>query len=165
MTDKQKELLHEMFNGGYSFGSWPPRAGDMKVFHIQGYFWPPQSIDKLQNIADNDKKAADVIAECQKAIETLTAYRIALAERYNELATAPTVPVIKLIREKRYQHNVKYYIRFCSRNLDTGKDIETDVKVYEGSERHQAIKDFESYVKDHPGIIAEKSIEKSKWER
>lgn len=165
MTDKQKELLHEMFNGGYSFGSWPPRAGDIKTFHIQSYFWPPHTIDKLKEIADSDKKAAATIEECQKAIETLTAYRIALAERYNELATAPTVPVVKLIREKRYQHNVKYYIRFCSRNLDTGKDIETDVKVYEGSERHQAIKDFEAYVKEHPGIIAEKNIEKSKWER
>ncbi len=50
------------------------------------------------------------------------------------------------------------------RNLDTGAETETERTTYPGTMRSQALKDYAAYVKAHPGIIAEKDIEKSKWE-
>ena len=156
-----------MFHGGYAFGSWPPSGENYKDFHIRSYFGNPEKLDDKKRIVDYDKSAAETIEECRKAIETLTAYRIALAERYNEIATTPTVPVVKLTREHGYYRDTKvyYYLRTYSRNVNTGKEIETSSTAYNGTERHQAIKDFESYIKAHPGIIAEKNIEKSRWEK
>ena len=162
MTDKQQELVNSFFHD-WDFGS---RAGDgYKEFHIRGYFQRPDKLTETSRVAQYDKSAAEAITQCQKAIEILTAYRVALAERYNEISAAPRIPVVKLIREKRWKQNVKYYLITCSRNLAEGIDTEETRKAYEGTERRQAIKDFEAYCRNHPGITAEKDIEKPKWER
>jgi len=162
MTNKQQDLVNSFFNE-WDFGS---RSNDgYKEFHIRGYFQKPDRLKETKSVAQYDKSASEAIAKCQQAIEILTAYRLALAERYNEIATAPKIPVVKLIREKRWRQNVKYYLITCSRNLAEGTEIEESRKTYEGSERRQALKDFETYCRNHPGITAEKDIEKPKWER
>lgn len=164
MTENQKALVTDFFNGGYSFGSWPNPRDIGREFRIRDFLMNPENIHEINKIAAYDKGAEETIEQCRKAIETLTAYRLALSERYNELATAPVVPVVKLIREKRYHQNVFYHLITCNRNLDSGKDTGESRTTYEGSERHKAIKDFEAYCKSHPGIIAVKQIEKSIWE-
>ena len=113
-----------------------------------------------------DQWTVDYIKDLEQEIEMLKEYRLLLSDRYNYLESATTVPVIILKREKSYYENkVYYYLIEYKRILDTGKDIQVSSKKYPGSERKQAIADFNSYIKGHPGIIAEKDIEKGKWER
>ena len=152
MTDKQQELLQKLFSG-YNCS----RDG-FKTYEIRRHFWKPEKIDELRSVQTYDKEAEAMIKDCEQAIETLTAYRAALFERYNEITTAPTVPVIKLKREHRYSYGkgnpVYYYLSVYSRNLNSGKDTQIESKCFEGKQRHEAIKAFEEYKKSHPGIIA-----------
>lgn len=49
--------------------------------------------------------------------------------------------------------------------VDCGKEVEQERTTYPGTARSQAIKDYNAYVKSHPGILAYLEIEKSQWER
>lgn len=162
MTEVQKELVNKLFND-YCFGHSMGRDG-IKEFHIRDFFYSPDKLDTTKRVAENDKRAAETIKECEKAIETLKAYRVALAERYAELETAPTIPVVKLEREKRWKGTVTYHLRVCKRYISENKDIEVEHIAFTGTERHKAIKAYKEYVKAHPGITAEMDIEKRRWE-
>ena len=162
MTAEQRTLIDQLFD------SWRCQDGH-RDYKITAYLCKPEKLDELSRVQDYDKSAARLIEECQKTIELMTAYRAALYERYNEIATAPTVPVVKLKREHRYSYGkgnpVYYYLGVYSRNLNSGKDTQIESKCFEGKQRHEALKAFEDYKKNHPGIIAEKDIEKKQWER
>lgn len=126
----------------------------------------PETEDKIEELAKDDKRASDKITELEQYIEQLKAYKVAIAERYNYLATAPTTPVIELKRHKSYyDKHVYYYINHYSRDLNTNKDTLKESIKYSGTERKKAIEDFNNYIALHPGIITIKDIEKSRWER
>ena len=101
----------------------------------------------------------------ERKIEQLKAYRLALSERYNYLASAPQQPVVRLKRVKSYSGKVFYHLNTYTKNLLDGNEVETSSTHYTGTERSKAISDYKSYVKSHPGITAEMQIEKPKWER
>ena len=101
----------------------------------------------------------------ERKIEQLKAYRLALSERYNYLASAPQQPVVRLKRVKIYSGKVFYHLNTYTKNLLDGNEVETSSTKYTGQERSKAIKDYKSYVKSHPGITAEMQIEKPKWEK
>lgn len=161
MTDSDKTLLDELFQ---RYGSSSQEA----VFQITGCFTKADNISKTAYIQTEDKEAAHMIEELLHKIDQLNAYRLSLAERYNVLETAPTIPVVRLSRERNFYSEGKkvyYYLYTLRRFIDSGAEVEESRRKYPGTERNAAIKDFRAYVKSHPGIIAEMDIEKSRWEK
>lgn len=159
MTQTQEKALQDLFT---RYGN-PSTECDSK---ISIYLTAPYALNELSKVLYYDGRASDYIADLESKIEQLKAYRLALAERYNYLATAPTQPVVRLKRERRYYENKIYYFMITySRNLLDGSEIVTSSTKYTGKDRNKAIADYKAYIKSHPGIIAEMSIEKPKWER
>ncbi len=127
------------------------------------------------DIIRRDKWTAEAIERIEEGLQILKDYRVALAERYAEIETAATIPVIRLRRYKGYysDNKVYYYLEQITRYVDQpDKDKGTsytdridESTKYPGTERKQALNDFEAYKKAHPGIIAELDIEKARWER
>ena len=158
MTPDQDKALKGLFS---RYGH-PSTEADIR---ISGYLLNPDDLDTTARVKDYDQTAERTIQELEKKIRQLKAYRIALAERYNYLATAPTVPVVRLIRQKTYQGKVFYYLEVYSRNLLDGKEVKTNSTTFPGKERHKAITAYNDYVQAHPGIAAEMDIGKRSWER
>lgn len=158
MTPDQDKALKDLFS---RYGH-PSTEADIR---ISGYLLRPDQLDTTARVKDYDKSAERIIQELEEKIQQLKAYRIALAERYNYLATAPTVPVVRLIRQKTYQGRVFYYLTTYERNLLDGKEVKTSTTTFPGKERHKAIAAYNDYIKAHPGIAAEIDIEKRSWER
>lgn len=124
----------------------------------------PGAIYDLDDLQDEDKRSADKIAELESLIDCLKQHRQAIAARYQELSTAPTVPVITLKRTKTSYKGIQYTITHYRQYLD-GTRAEISHTTYSGKERHKAIADFNAAVKVHPGITAEIDIAKDRWER
>ena len=159
MTDENKILLEELFQ---RYGA-PAQETELR---ITGYFTKAESIHKTEHIRREDERAQRLIQELQTKIEQLTAYRISLAEQYSFLETAPTIPIVRLKRRRDYNDKkVYYYLRTFRRFAESGIEVEESCQTYPGTERNQALKDFQAYTKAHPGIIAEIDIAKSRWER
>ena len=126
----------------------------------------PDMLDKTEDIAYYDGCATSYITQFETYIAILKLYRQELCKQYNQLATAANVPGIKLDRERMYyEKKVRYRITWYTHYIDSGKDVDSEYKLFTGNERHLAIKEYKEYVKNHPGIIATMNIEKSKWER
>ena len=158
MTQEQEKYLQELFT---RYGN-PSTESDEKIYI---YLTHPEAINKLTDVIKYDEKAIDYIAELERKITQLKAYRLALSERYNYLASAPQQPIVRLKRVKSYSGKVFYHLNTYTKNLLDGNEVETSSTKYTGQERSNAIKDYKSYVKAHPGILAEMQIEKPKWER
>lgn len=161
MTEEQKAVLDGVFR---RFG----RPCDEWNETIYLYHRSAASMETCEAVQHEDGRAAQEIRCLQSKIDALKAHRIALAERYAELATAPVVPVVKLKRERRGDPSRVYYrLRFYDRYLNDGHEVERreEMQDFTGQERHRAISAYHEYVKAHPGIICEMSIEKPKWER
>lgn len=158
MTPEQNRTMQELFQ---RYGS-PAREADIR---ISGYLLHPDDLDTTTRVKDYDKSAERIIQELEEKIRQLQVYRIALAERYNYIATAPTVPVVRLTRQKTYEGRVFYYLTTYERNLLDGKEVKTSTTTFPGKERHKAIAAYNDYVKAHPGITAEIDIEKRSWEK
>lgn len=130
------------------------------------YLPDPRTLNTMDRLTYQGAQAARYAAELRDMIETMESYQSIIYDRVQELTTAPYHTEIHLRREKRYDNKVKYYLEVKKVYDVPGIDPETiDSTVYPGTERRQAIKDFEVYQKSHPGIIAVKDIEKGKWER
>lgn len=159
MTPEQEKELQELFS---RYGS-PSKECDARV---NIYLTAPDALKEPEKVLYYDNKAIDYIKALADKIEQLKAYRMALAERYNYLATAPTQSIVRLKRQRQYYDNkVYYFLVTYSRNMLDGSETETASTKYTGQERHKAIADYKAYIKSHPGIIAEMDIKKSKWER
>ena len=158
MTPDQDKSLKDLFS---RYGH-PSTEADIR---ISGYLLRPDQLDTIAWVKDYDQTAERTIQELEEKIRQLKVYRIALAERYNYLATAPTAPVVRLTRRKTYEGKVFYYLTIYERNLLDGKEVKTNSTTFPGKERHKAIAAYNDYVQAHPGIVAEMDIEKRGWER
>ena len=130
--------------------------------HIYGR--RPAALYKLDELQREDKRSADKIAELESLIDCLKQHRQAIAERYQELSTAPTVPVITLKRTNTSYKGIQYTLTYYRQYLD-GTRAEISHTTYSGKERHKAIADYNAAVKARPGITAEMDIAKGRWER
>lgn len=158
MTTENNDALSNLFT---RYGS---QSKDAEI-RISDFLIRPDALDELDRVQYYDKSAAETIKRLQYHIELLTAYRLSLAERYNYLATSPTIPVVRLKRHRNYDGKVFYYLQTFRRNINDSREVMEESKKYTGTERHRAIADYKAYLKSHPGIIAEMDIAKSKWER
>lgn len=135
----------------------------------------PRTIYEPDRLKMYDKWSADNIERLTVELALLKDYRAAIVERFGELLTAATVPVIRLKRHKdSYTNKVFYYLEEITRYLDepnTQNRVKTpytdridNSTKYEGKARREALQAFEAYKKAHPGIIAILDIERASWE-
>ena len=129
------------------------------------YLPDPRTLNTMDRLIYQGAQAARYADELREMIQTMESYQSLIYDRVQSITTAPYHTEIHLLREKRYQSKVKYYLDVKKVYDVPGIDPETIKRnVYPGTGRNQAIKDFEAYQKSHPGIIAVKNIEKGKWE-
>lgn len=124
----------------------------------------PSAIYALDELQREDERSANMIDDLEAMVDCLKQHRQAIAARYQELSTAPTVPVITLKRTKTIYNGIQYTITNYRQYLD-GTRTEISHTTYSGKERHKAIAAFNAAVKAHPGITAEMDIAKGRWER
>ena len=130
------------------------------------YLPDPNTLNTMDRLTYQGAQAARYADEFREMIETMESYQSLIYDRVQALTTSPYHTEIHLRLEKRFNNKVKYYLEVKKVYDVPGIDPETiDSTVYPGTDRRQAIKDFEAYQKSHPGIIAVKDIEKGKWER
>ncbi len=127
------------------------------------YVADPQKLTTPRDVVYRDQSAAGDITQLEGLIEDLKDYRKALAERYAQLETMPYSYRLRLERYKHWKGNVEYFITI-KKEMEDGSKIDELREVYPGKERHKAIARYEELRKQRPGIVAEKDIEKGRWE-
>lgn len=158
-ANKNKHLLDKLFT---RYGYVTKDTSDQKIYIYERH---PETLHTEKDILNSFKHAEKELESLEEAMEELKAYRIALAERYNYITTAPTKQKIRLYREKKYGGKVFYFIQFYTVNLVDGYEDLTEVIRYEGKERKKAIEHFEQLKKEKTGVIFEQDIERARWER
>lgn len=158
-ADKNKHLLDKLFT---RYGYVAKDTSDQKIYIYERH---PETLHTEKDILNSFKHVEKELESLEEAMEELKAYRIALAERYNYITTAPTKQKIKLYRERRYKEKVFYFIQFYTVNLLDGHEELTETIRYEGKERKKAIEHFEQLKKEKMGVIFEQDIERGRWER
>lgn len=156
---KQEKLLHDLFD---LYGNYH-KDMTSKQFYITCEH--PEKIETESDIMKWLDHANKDIEKLELYIARLQAYKMELVKRYNYIMTRPTKEKILLQRYKKYRGNVYYYIIFYTVDLETGTEKETDRKTYKGTEKKQALKDFETICKDHKNAIIIKDIDKKSWEK
>lgn len=131
----------------------------------QGYHYlnRPDNVKSIEEVAELDKDAVRIIAECQTLIEQMIAYRQDLTLRYGELSTMNNHTVVKLQRLHGYG-GISYYIRFAIVYED-GTETETACESFAGKERHKAIARFKELKSLHKNYEFVEDIAKGAWER
>lgn len=152
MTPKQKAALDRLFE------RYGRKQEDVNQT-VSLYLMDPQTVQEMDRLQRQDQSAAQYIERLTELLEGLEAYRIACAERYAYLATAPTVPGVRLKRERDYRGNKVFYVLTTfRRDLNTGAEVVETSEKYQGAKRWEAIAAYRDYVKSHPGIVAEMCI-------
>lgn len=152
MTPKQKDALGRLFE---RYGRQQEDVNQT----VSLYLMDPQTVQEMDRLQRQDQSAAQYIERLSEILEGLEAYRIACAERYAYLATAPTVPGVRLKRERDYRGNKVFYVLSTfRRDLNTGAVVVETRESYPGAKRWEAIAAYRDYVKSHPGIVAEMCI-------
>lgn len=124
----------------------------------------PSRLETPERVAYYDQSAARSIAELQDLIESLTGYRQALAARYAYLETAPYTRRLELIRSPHYGGSISYHVQII-RTYEDGTETTEQHTHFEGKQRRDAIKLFESLAHQNPGIATVKDIARKSWER
>lgn len=121
----------------------------------------------MRRITAEDRRAVREIAEMQKYIEVLKAYRKTLYERAQALCTAAYHLQLKVKRTIDPYHNKKWYtVSVAKIYEESGISPEITLEeTYSGKERAAALKRFEKLKKQYPSIEHIKEIDKYKWER
>ena len=141
------------------FRDW--RSGEVT---LRGYFQSPEKLTTGE-IPRQDSSAARLLEEARQLIEDLTAYRQALAERYACLETAPYALRLSLVRHPAWgRHGVTFDLRLFRRYED-GTESDELHERFAGPQRREALARYEALRRSHPGIQAEKDMERRSWER
>ena len=140
------------------------RETDVYKHELYLYGRRPGAIYALDELQREDERSATMIADLEAMVDCLKQHRQAIAARYQELSTAPTVPVVELKRTKDCYKGIQYTITEYRQHLD-GHRVKVTRQVFPGRERSKAIAAYKAIVKAHPGITAEMDIAKGRWER
>lgn len=132
---------------------------------VNDYIIHPEKLDTIERVKYYDGSAAETIQQMEEYIEQLRGYRQALAERYALLASMPYTYRLELIRHKGWHDKKVTYTLQLLRVYQDGHEEAEEKSTYPGTERRQALKDFEAMLKSRPGIASKKQIEKARWEK
>lgn len=126
----------------------------------------PSAIKSAKDIEYYCGRAQQAIADAESTIQTMKEYQQALYERYQEIINTNFHLHLHIERRLHYNNTKTYYVtivkRFDGNNVE---DEEILREVYEGKERHKALKRFEALKKEYPNIENSMDIEKRQWER
>lgn len=132
---------------------------------INDYIIHPEKLGTIERVKYYDESAGRTIQKMDEYIDQLRGYRQALAERYAALASMPYTYRLELIRHKGwYDKKVTYTIQLLQVYQDGHEEV-AEKTTYSGTERRQALKDYEAMKKSRPGIETKVDIEKARWER
>ena len=157
--EKSENLLKELFT---RYGSY---TKEMSEKTIRIYEQHPEKLHTEKDILHYLDRSEKDIEQLERCILQLKAYQSALVERYNFIKTSPLKKKIKLLREKKYQGNVFYYLLFYDVNLSDDHEELTKTIKYTGKERKKALNHFEQLQKEKKDTIFEKDIEQRSWEK
>lgn len=145
------------------FENWFDGDDEPSVYLNHSIHDPAKTADP-NRLIQYDKDAAGLIRDLEKLVANLTLYRRAIAERYNELQTAPYTLRLSCIRYKSwYDKRVTYTIALTRVYADGAETAEL-TETYLGTERRKALARFEELKKSHAGIETRLDIEKARWE-
>ena len=123
-----------------------------------------ENVADINRLKNYDKWALHDIEAAEELIKAAKEYRLKLAARVQELMTMNSHTRATLKRERRYDGRVFYFLNTEKVYAD-GSSLLLENKMYEGKERHTAIKDFKETKKQFPGCEFIEDIAKDKWER
>ena len=126
--------------------------------------YDPNEETSLKLLKDRDRWAMQSINELQNAIKLLNEYRSDIAARAAFLVSDFPSKRAELVRHRTYSGKITYTFRVMLVYSDNTEKEEYRAE-YPGSLRHEAIKEFNRYKKEHPFVPSVMNIEKSKWER
>ena len=132
------------------------------------YFTRADKIDSLTRVQDNDSRASQKISELLEIAELLKKYRKTLYDRAQEFLTAGYAMQLKITREiDCWKDNKKFYkIKVLKiPDLPNAAPVTVLEEIYNGKERHTALKRFESLKKLYPNIETIKDIDKRSYEK
>lgn len=131
------------------------------------YIKAPNKIGSIQHIEHYERAALDGIRDAKNTIKILQEYRQALFNRYQEIYATNYKLFLRLHRSVHYYNNQKKYTVSIVKRFDgNGVDDEEILReIYDGKERHKAIKRFEALKKEYPNIEFEIDITKKSWEK
>lgn len=130
------------------------------------YLPSPATMDNMMRLSYYGGIIAQQIKDLHAAIETLQAYQQLLYDRAQKIVSAPWHKELRLDRRKNFcTGKVTYYLLMLKVYDTEGICPETiEETTFTGQERHKAIAAYKAALKNHPGIIAEMSISKSRLE-
>ena len=137
------------------------RTEERKVRYYQFYEVGEMTRAK---VLDADKRALEAIKQAQNLIEWLKAHRVELAERYRELEAMESHIRVTLKRQRNWTNNKIFYFLMNDKVFDDGTVEFISSKKFAGTERNNAIKEFNDIKKRLPSQEYILSIEKGPWE-
>jgi hypothetical protein len=130
------------------------------------YIKQPSAITSAKDLEYYSGRASQAIAEAESLIQTMKEYQQALYDRYQEIVSANFHLHLHLERRVHYNNSKTYYVTIAKRfDGNNVADEEVLREVFEGKERHKALKRFEALKKEYPNIENSMDIEKRHWER
>lgn len=142
--------------------SWRGDEVEIKIFdHLRR----PDKLTDTDGVALYDRSAADTVQRMEEAIEALKGYRQALAERYAVLASMPYTYRLELKRYKGWSDKRVTYTLRLVRVYEDGHEEDEERTTYAGTERREALKEYEAMKKERPGISCLLDLEKRSWEK
>ena len=142
-------------------------SGLQNLHAYNAYIKKPDKIKSLSEVQEYDKKAVSEIEYLKSKIELLSIYRAELYNRFQEINSTNYHLRITIERQRRYYENkVFYYVTV--HNVPDRTDVATleiSTEVFEGKQRHNALKRFNELCKQYPHAETVQKIEKSQWEK
>lgn len=140
---------------------------DEAEIRSHAYIKKPEAIDSIKSLeyfADNTRRA---IKEAEEHIAFLKQYQKDLCARYQEITATNYTLFLLLKRHINSYTNAKTYEITISRRYTENRiaDVQILREVFEGRDRHKALKRFEELKKQYPNIDNAMEIEKHRWER
>lgn len=134
-------------------------------YHI--YIQKPDTINNTKSVERYADEAHRAIREAEELIAFLKEYQKDLCARYQEITATNYTLFLLLKRHVNCYSNAKTYeITISQRYTENNvKDVQILREVFEGRDRHKALKRFEELKKQYPNIENAMEIEKQRWER
>lgn len=131
------------------------------------YLLKPEAVDSIKSIEYYNARAVQAIADAENTVKLLKEYQQALYSRAQVIYNTNYKLFLHLERCVGHWDNIKTYVITIVKRFDGNNVADEEIlrEVYEGRDRHKALKRFEALKKEYPNIENEADIAKKHWER
>lgn len=137
-------------------------SGEAKI-RVNEYIIHPAKLDTIDRVKLYDDSAVRAIERMETYIDQLKSYRQSLADRYAALASMPYTYRLELKRYKGWSDKRVTYTLRLIRVYEDGHEEDEEKTTYAGTERREALKEYEAMKKARPGISCLLDLEKRSW--